>query len=210
MFDGEAFGAEIVAAVKSYVDKTVAPLLARIAELEARAPERGEPGPMGPQGETGISGEKGDPGSDGISIVDAMLDSEGHLVTIWGTGESKRVGRVVGKDGAPGRNGANGKDGADGFGFDDMAVLYDGERTFTLNFQKGDATKELSFRMPIPIYRGVFEPAKAYERGDSVTRNGGLHIALQDNPPGMPNTGEDSGWKLAAKPGRDAKTPVKL
>src|SRR5512139_3691483 len=78
MFDGEAFGAEIVAHVKSHVSNSIAPLLseimllkARIAELETREPLRGEkgepglpgaPGPPGPAGES-ITGPKGDCGS---------------------------------------------------------------------------------------------------------------------------------------------------
>lgn len=36
MFDGEAFGAQVVEAVKAYVDEVTAPLIARIAELEQR------------------------------------------------------------------------------------------------------------------------------------------------------------------------------
>lgn len=49
MFDGKAFGQEIVAAVKAHVDKSVGPLLARMETLEARfaglpTPKDGEPG----------------------------------------------------------------------------------------------------------------------------------------------------------------------
>lgn len=35
-FDGAAFGAEIVEVVKSYVEREIKPLKARVAELEAR------------------------------------------------------------------------------------------------------------------------------------------------------------------------------
>jgi hypothetical protein len=49
MFDGKAFGQEIVAAVKAHVDKSIGPLLARMEMLEARfaglpTPKDGEPG----------------------------------------------------------------------------------------------------------------------------------------------------------------------
>jgi hypothetical protein len=49
MFDGKAFGQEIVAAVKAHVDKAVGPLVARMETLEARfgelpTPKNGEPG----------------------------------------------------------------------------------------------------------------------------------------------------------------------
>lgn len=84
MFDGEAFGAEIVAQVRSHVANSIAPLLseisilkARISELETREAlpgekgERGEPGPPGRDGLTihevgeSIRGEKGDRGERG-------------------------------------------------------------------------------------------------------------------------------------------------
>lgn len=38
MLDGEAFGAEVVDLVKGYVERTVAPLLSRIDEIERRSP----------------------------------------------------------------------------------------------------------------------------------------------------------------------------
>lgn len=44
MFDGEAFGAEIVAAVKAHVERMTAPLLDRVATLERQLAER-EPSP---------------------------------------------------------------------------------------------------------------------------------------------------------------------
>lgn len=51
MFDGKAFGEDMVAIVRGYVDRVTAPLLAenkalveRVAALEARQPEKGEPG----------------------------------------------------------------------------------------------------------------------------------------------------------------------
>lgn len=47
MFNGEAFGREMVSVVKDYVDRATAPLHARISTLEAVAPQHGEPGPQG-------------------------------------------------------------------------------------------------------------------------------------------------------------------
>lgn len=35
-FDGEAFGKEVVAVVKDYLERTLSPLAARIEQLEAR------------------------------------------------------------------------------------------------------------------------------------------------------------------------------
>ena len=58
-----------------------------------------------------------------------------------------------GKDGAAGKDGADGKD---GFGFDDLAVDYDGERTFVFRFAQGERVKDFPFRVPVMIYRGAF------------------------------------------------------
>ena len=54
MFDGKAFGAEIVDIVKGYMAKEVAPLHARIAELEARKPEPVKIEMLGPEGDAEI------------------------------------------------------------------------------------------------------------------------------------------------------------
>ena len=50
-------------------------------------------------------------------------------------------------------------------------------------------------------YRGVWQPAEAYEKGNLATYDGSLWIAIDENP-GKPGA---SGWQLAAKRGRDGK-----
>lgn len=50
-------------------------------------------------------------------------------------------------------------------------------------------------------YRGVWQPAEAYERGNLATYDGSLWIAI-DEAPGRPG---ERGWQLAAKKGRDAR-----
>lgn len=59
MFDGKAFGAEIVEAVRGYVGRALEPILSRIASLEARAPIPGEKGEKGDPGEPGKDGAPG-------------------------------------------------------------------------------------------------------------------------------------------------------
>jgi hypothetical protein len=93
------------------------------------------------------------------------------------------------------------KDGADGFGFDDMEVLFDGERTFTLKFVREDRVKEFPFKLPVPIDRGVWKSG-SYERGDSVTFGGSIWIAQRDTQ-SRPET--DDSWRLSVKRGRDGK-----
>jgi integrin beta 3 len=112
MFDGEAFGKQMVGIVRSYVDGAVAPLVAenkalaaRIAELEAREPV---PGPRGEKGEQGFRGETG------IGLAGGFINKDGVLVVTLSSGEVKELGVVVGKDGAPGAIGPEGPQGPAG------------------------------------------------------------------------------------------------
>src|SRR5262245_49880018 len=52
-------------------------------------------------------------------------------------------------------------------------------------------------------YSGVYQKALQYKRGDAVTFDGSLHIAVADVKPGeMPM--QSPAWQLAVKIGRDA------
>lgn len=61
------------------VRQATEPLLKRIAELEARAPERGERGEPGQKGDTGEPGPQGEPGQTGMDGADAVVDYD-HVV----------------------------------------------------------------------------------------------------------------------------------
>lgn len=115
MFDGEAFGKQMVGIVRSYVDGAVAPLLAenkalaaRIAELEAREPIAG---PRGEKGEQGLRGERGETG---IGLAGGFINKDGVLVVTLSSGEVKELGVVVGKDGERGATGPEGPQGPQG------------------------------------------------------------------------------------------------
>lgn len=58
MFNGEAFGKEMVGIVRGFVEKTVAPILSRIEALETREPLSGKDGK---DGRDGIDGKSIDP-----------------------------------------------------------------------------------------------------------------------------------------------------
>lgn len=141
MFDGKAFGTEIVAAVKDYVARAIAPITSRLEGLDQKAVEL-------------------------KAAIDAIPE---------------------------------GKNGVDGVGFDDMAADYDGERTITLRFQRGEVTKTFSFDMPIVLDRGVWREGE-YKAGDGVTWGGSFWIA-QKTTSSKPDGGKD--WRLAVKRGRD-------
>lgn len=112
-FDGQAFGRDIVAAVKTHVTAALEPLLARVKALEERAPakgEKGDPGEKGEPGERGEQGERGEPGAVG---------DRGERGEKGDPGEKGQKGDPggpgpEGPQGAAGKDGADGKDGAPG------------------------------------------------------------------------------------------------
>jgi len=105
MLDVNKLADAVVAGSKAYVDKALDGIIRRLALLEKQTPE------IGAKGEPG---EVGRPGADGAGVADALLDIEGNLVLTLSSGETKRLGVVIGKDGASGRDGIDGKDGAPG------------------------------------------------------------------------------------------------
>jgi hypothetical protein len=143
--DWKTFGADIVAAVKDYTERAVAPLNDQIAVLQA---------------------------------------------------ENTKLAAAVAAI-------PEGKPGVDGIGFDDMAAEYDGERTITLRFERGETVKTFSFDMPVVLDRGVWKDGE-YKAGDGVTWGGSFWIAQKDTE-SKPGGGED--WRLAVKRGQDGKKP---
>jgi len=210
------------------VAKAVAPLAARLAELEAKGaehakPEKGEAGPPGPQGdpgpqgepgaegrpggegpqgEIGPQGETGARGRDGVGIAGAAITREGELMLTLSDGVVLTPGRV---------------DGRDGLSIEDLSLQYDGERTVTFVFARGDKRTDIPIVFPLMLYRGVFEPGRSYVRGDTVTLNGSLYHC---NAPTTARPGDGADWTLSVKHGRDgrsgrdmaptSKTPVTL
>jgi integrin beta 3 len=112
--------------VTDYVARAMRPLLQRIAELEGRRPEKGDPGERG---------------RDGVGVAGAMIGRDGQLLVTLSNGDLLDLGQVNGRD---------------GLGFDDMTVDYDGERTFVFRFAQGERAKEFPFRLPVMIFRGAF------------------------------------------------------
>jgi hypothetical protein len=154
-------------------------------------------------------------GRNGADLVGCFIDKNGDLTLTLSNGEVKNVGHVVGYDGADVdmesirqridkmfSEWPKPKDGADGLGFDDLLFEYDGEKTITLKFAKGDRIKEFSFVMPVVIDKGVFKEGQAYAPGDGCTWDGCFWIC-QNETSEKPGTGK--GWRLAIKKGRNGK-----
>jgi hypothetical protein len=119
---------------------------------------------------------------------------------------------VAGEKGIDGANGRDGVDGKDGLGFDDLSVDYDGERTVTVKFQQGDRVKSFPIKMPVVLYRGLYDATKAYETGDEVTWGGSMWIAKGDTAGVAPDENSPAGkkaWALSTMRGRQGKQGLK-
>lgn len=102
-----------------------------------------------------------------------------------------------------GRDGEPGRDGRDGFGFDDLDVEYDGERTLSIVFTKGAHVEKRTIYLPIVIDRGVFKEGQSYVAGDGATYGGCYWIAQKETSQ-KPGEGQTD-WRLSVKRGRDGK-----
>lgn len=220
MFDGEAFGQQMVEIVRGYVATELEPLRAentalaaenkaladRLSALEVREmPDtsafldaEGVAGIVKAEVAESLAGlpapEKGEPGRDGLGLANALIDRDGCLVVTFTDGSDKNLGLVVGKDGE------NGKDG-ETFTLDDFDIEPLDERTIKLKFAKGEVVHSFELAFPVPVYRGVFKDGESYERGDMVTWGGDLWHAERATSQ-KPATDD---WRLAVRKGRDAK-----
>lgn len=167
---------EIRRAVQAATD----PLIARLNALEAVSHDAPQPGPAGERGLDGRDGRDGKDGKDGSHGRDG----------------------IDGRAGDKGLDGRDGNDGEAGFSLEDFDVTYDGERTFTFSFTRGDVQKSRTVETPFMLYRGVFEAGREYRAGDVVTWAGSLFIAKSTTTDKPEQT---KAWQLAAKRGRDGR-----
>src|SRR3546814_13018959 len=81
-------------------------------------------------------------------------------------------------------------------------MTFDGERSVTLKFERGELSKSLEIILPTIIDRGIYRPESTYAKSDGVTFGGSFWIAQKDEP-GKPGDGD--GWRLSVKRGSDGK-----
>jgi hypothetical protein len=133
---------------------------------------------------------------DGVGMAGGLIDRNGNLILSLTDGTQRDLGKVVGKDGD------NGKP---GLGFEDLDIVYDGERSFVFRLQRGEQKEEFAVLIPIVLDRGVWKDGE-YKKGDSVSLEGSSWIAQADT---KDRPGVSDAWRLATKRGRDGKS-VKL
>jgi hypothetical protein len=150
---------QVTEAVGDYVSRALAPVLARLKQLESRAPEKGEKGDQGDRGADGLNGEHGKDGVDGQSGRDGIDGKNGADGLNGKDGADGRDG-LKGADGANGmhgKDGADGIDGKDGVGIRSVEV---GEKSFDLVFDNDT-------RVEVPLPEGPHgEQGLRGEKGD--------------------------------------------
>lgn len=130
-----------------------------------------------------------------VSVASALVDGSGDLVLVMSNGETRSVGRVVGRDGTDGQDGES-------LSLDDFTVNRIDERTIEIGFAKGGVSTSFELAFPVPVYRSAFRDGEAYEPGDMVSFGGSTwHCAKATGA--KPGEGDD--WTLAVKRGRDGK-----
>lgn len=227
VFDGEKFGAEVVAAVKQYLTSEIGALAARIDAIEARSADPVER--VSPVTADDIRPIVADevkaavsaipPAADGVGVAGAIIDRSGSLILTLTDGSTKDLGAVVGKDAEAGpiidkvmleidRKFASIEPPKDGLGFEHMDEYLDEDgRTIVRRYQRGDEVKEFRHTFPVVVDRGTWKKGE-FERGDGVTWGGSYWIAQRktSQKPDTPN----SGWRMAVKRGSDAYQPAKV
>lgn len=202
MFDPTKFVAEL----HEYIARVVAPLVDRVKALESR-PVQTET-VTGQKGEKGEKGDQGNPGANAVvdyeDILKAVEEAHERIVARYVLDLERRgndaIQRAIDRLPQP-------RDGVDGFGFDDLESEYDGDRTLTLRFVKGGQRKEFTYRMPLVIDRGYFRRGKKFEKGDAVTHDGTLWIALKDTDV-TPSIAAKADWRIGARKGEDGRPGV--
>jgi hypothetical protein len=217
--------------VREAIAAEVAPLIARIAVLEARPVEKGDTGPQGhagPQGESGPPGPQGKPGPEGPpgpagSPGEAGEPGPQGLPGLAGECGQRGADGECGPPGAqgqPGDKGEKGEPGRDGRDAADLALLrsYIVEQVAT---EIADVFAKASFASPdfgrtlnatfggtqheiktgLPLDAGVWTE-RAYATGDTVSHGGSMFIA-QINTTAKPGKSDD--WRLAVKRGADGR-----
>lgn len=89
-------------------------------------------------------------------------------------------------------------------GVDTVAIQQDGTREFSVALRKSSGAEVVEkFRIPVPVYKGVFREGDTYEENDNVTWAGSQWACSQTTSE-KPGEGSKS-WTLAVKRGRDGK-----
>lgn len=205
MFDPEKFGEAMAAAIQA----EVAPLRAKISELEKQLAERSDIAPIVDlavkSAVSQIVVPEPKPGEPGLGVAGAMIDRDGALQITLSNGEVKNLGRVVGDDGTHGKNGEDGKDGASFESFD-MRYL-DETSELEVKATAGGVTKEVRFHIGGMRGKGYWREGVTAKANEAWSYGGQLWIAVNETK-AEPKAG-CADWFLGARKGKDADTIIR-
>lgn len=135
-------------------------------------------------------------GKDGLGLAGAMIDRDGALQITLTNGETKSLGRVVGKDGA------------DGISFDAFELEYLPEsHEMAVKATVGARTKELRYPAGGIRPAGYWRDGTKAKAAEAWVHDGSTWIAARDTVSKPESKGAD--WIIAARKGRDGETTVK-
>jgi hypothetical protein len=216
---GTAMAAQIAASARymeAYVDKAVTQAVAEIDREALRGPpgndgkdgapgERGEVGPAGERGEAGekgLDGQHGIDGKDGANGLDGKDGADGR--SIKGDPGEKGIDGKDGRDGLHGKDGKDGRDGKDGITVDQLKAGLEDTLTTSLPDAVSRTVDEALARVPLLVWKDVWQAGKSYVPGNVVTFGGGMWHCNQLTSD-KPETSD--AWSLCVKKGRDFRPP---
>jgi hypothetical protein len=162
----------------------------------------------GPAGERGEKGERGEPGSPGRDALQVDILPAIDLAKSYPRGTfARHDGGIIRsfRDTIPGPDlAASGWEVVlAGISQLEFSQGTDG-RSFTLTARlTGGTAAESIFSIPVMIYRGIYQPERQYELGDTVTWGGSIWHRQTTGAGTTP--GDNGDWKLIVKEGRRGK-----
>jgi hypothetical protein len=161
-----------------------------LPELEARLQKAIDALPVPQNGKDGTS----------VTLEDMVPILESYAAS-WALDFEKRAHDVLQRtiDRMP-----KAKDGRDALQLEDFQCSLNG-RMLTLALVRGSVRVERVLKLDIPLYREIWKDSESYDKGDCVTYDGALWIALKDNTKSRPGEFSTKAWRLAVKKGRNGK-----
>lgn len=210
-FDPEKFGQAMGEATAAAIKAALSPVLQQVKALEDRVasiPSTGPaPEPIQLPDIAGMVAEAvkaavaalPDPAAP-LGLASAMIDREGNLHVTFSNGESKNLGRVVGKDG---------DDGSDGLSLESFDLEYLPEsHEVEIKAKAGDRTKSIRYYAGGIRAAGYWRDGKSVKAGEAWSYGGNTWIAIKDGTTETPQAGAKD-WYLAARRGKDSETVVR-
>lgn len=197
----------IAPVIRDAVSAAQAPLIERIAALEAREPEKGEPGRDGIDGKDGESGRDG---RDGVSVDQEAVEAMVHDAV-----ERAAAALPTPKDGEPGKPGRDGIDGKDANPAEIRRLIDDALNAAVAELPKPADGKSISVEDVRPLLEELVRQIPAPKDGHDgagiaaalIDRDGRLILTLSDgsaHPLGVV-VGRDGAPGAAGRDGHDGK-----